>query len=71
MPLAERSGKAAVEDQQDISFALKIGKMDFVPVEICEGEIGSRLVQFDTVGHFMIGTFAVYIIESLIYGFVL
>jgi hypothetical protein len=44
MLLAERSGKSTVEDQQDILFALKIRKTDFVPVEVWEAEIGSGLV---------------------------
>ncbi len=51
MHLAERSGKSAVEDQQDILFALKIRKTDFVPIDINEGEIGSGLIEFDTVAH--------------------
>ena len=51
MPLAERSGKSAVEDQQDILFALKIRKTDFVPIDVNKGEIGSGLVEFDTVAH--------------------
>jgi hypothetical protein len=40
MLLAERSGKAAVEDQQDVGLALEISKADRLTQEIPQGEIG-------------------------------
>ncbi len=51
MPLAERSGKSTVEDQQDVLPAMKIGKSDFVSVEIWKSEVWGGLVEFDTVAH--------------------
>ena len=48
MPLAIRSEKTPVENQKNILFALKICKVDFVSFEICQREIGGRLVEFST-----------------------
>ena len=46
MPLAERSEKATVENQENILFALKICQVDFAPCEIGQGEIWGGLVEF-------------------------
>ena len=46
MPLAERSEKSTVENEQDILFALKICQVDFASCEIGQRKIWSGLVQF-------------------------
>jgi len=51
MPLAKRSGKSTVEDQQDVLPALKFGKSDFLSIEIRKDEVWSGLVEFDTITH--------------------
>jgi hypothetical protein len=48
VPAAERSEEAAVENQQDILFALKIGQAYFVSVEIRQREIWGGLIHFDS-----------------------
>jgi hypothetical protein len=40
MPLAEWSGKAAVEDEKNMGFAAKIGQAYRIALEISQGEIG-------------------------------
>lgn len=44
MPLAEWSGKAAVEDDQDVVCSAEIGELNGFTPEIIEGEIGSGQV---------------------------
>lgn len=44
MPLAERSCKAAVEDDQDVVRSPEIGELNGFTPEILEGEIGSGQV---------------------------
>ena len=46
MPLAERSEKSTIENQQDIFLAFKICQADFASVEIGQREVGSGLVEF-------------------------
>jgi hypothetical protein len=40
MPLAEWSGKAAVEHEQNMCFATEIGQVKRLPLEVGQGEIG-------------------------------
>ena len=46
MPLAERSEKATIENEQNVFLALKICQADFASVEIGQREIWSGLVEF-------------------------
>jgi len=51
MPLAERSYKATVEDQQHIGFVFEIRKPDSLPVGIGQRKIGRGLIKLDTITH--------------------
>jgi len=44
MPLAEWSGKAAVENKQDIRMSFEIRQADCISAEVLQGEIWSRCV---------------------------
>ena len=46
MPLAERSEKATIENEQNVFLALKICQADFASVEIGQREIWRGLVKF-------------------------
>jgi hypothetical protein len=48
VPLAEWSGEAAVENQQDIRLPFEIGKPDRLTLKIFQSEIWSRTVQSDS-----------------------
>jgi len=50
MPLAEWSGKATVEHEQNMRFAAKIGQAHGLTLEILQGEIRGRGVKRD-LGH--------------------
>jgi hypothetical protein len=52
VPLAEWSGKAAVENQQHVRFAAKIGQANRLTLEILQSEIWGRGVKRD-LGHGM------------------
>jgi hypothetical protein len=47
MPLAEWSGKGAVENQQYVGFTEKIGEADSLALEILQGEIGGGSIEGD------------------------
>jgi hypothetical protein len=51
VPLAERSEKATVEDQQHILFILKIGEVHSLTGEIRQGKIGGFFIQFNAIAH--------------------
>jgi len=46
VPLAERSEKAAVENQQNVLLSLKIHKADFSSCEIRQREVRGGFVKF-------------------------
>jgi hypothetical protein len=52
VPLAKWSGKATVEHEQNIFFAVKIGQANRLTLEILQGEIRGRGVKRD-LGHWI------------------
>jgi len=51
MPLAERSDKAAVENQQDIGYIFEIREPDLLTIGIHQRKVGRGFVNMNTFTH--------------------